>query len=326
MSFPVVKELTQFEEKPDLYICAMGFEDRCLGSNKKLGEMDFRTKSSFIVRYNVYTSENEASLNIFQETIKNFSDDFSYIQYEAGKTRTEFYSQFQKAIKNLGFKPENIVVNITGMTNHALIILVDYALENSIKTSIIYTEPTTYGTQLKSPSSFTSGVEDIFTLPKFSGATLPSYVTLLIMTMGYDLTRPRGIISEIQPTEKVGVMTSPNLEVMNEHFNNIKKEHESLFGKENITVLSIFDYKKAIEFFEETRRKFVEEYNIIVALNGSKLLAVAVLLFLKKYPDIQLILSTPTKYHPDRYSKGVGRTFITEIEKSWLEQFLNNNS
>lgn len=48
-----------------------------------------------------------------------------------------------------------------------------------------------------------------FSLSEFSGATLPGYPTLLVVTMGYDLTRPRDIISELQPTNKIGIMTSP---------------------------------------------------------------------------------------------------------------------
>lgn len=323
-NFPIIKEITNFDEKADLYICVMGFEDRCLGSNKRLSDTNFKSKQTLILMYDVYKINNETNRDEFEKTVKKFSDKVSYVNYKTGKARNEFLTQFKNEINRLESSPKSIAINITGMTNHSLISLVNFALDNTKNTRIIYTEPATYGTQLKSPSSFTSGVDDIFTLPDFSGATLPGYSTLLLVTMGYDLTRPRGIISELQPTDKIGIMTLPNLKVMNEQFNRIKKEHEVLFGNDHMEILSIFDYDAAIKCLEKIREKYVQSHNIIVSLNGSKLIAIAVLLFLKKYRDIQLILSTPVKYHPDRYSKGVGRTFIIDIQNEWFKKFISN--
>lgn len=109
---------------------------------------------------------------------------------------------------------------------------------------------------------------------------------------------------------------------MNDPFNKIKNEHELLFGKNNLEILSIFDCESIIKCLERIRQKYVQSHNIIIALTGSKLLVTSVLLFLKKYKDIQLILSTPVTYHPDRYSKGIGRTFTSDIETDWFKKFL----
>jgi len=321
-NYPVVEEVKNFDEKIDLYICVMGFEDRCLGSNKKLSDNNFKSKQTIIIKYDVYKNENEANRDEFEDVIAKFSDKFSFIKYKTGKSRNEFLTEFKNEIAKLKFVPNSISINITGMTNHSIISLIDFALDAAKVTKIIYTEPQTYTTQLRNSTSFTSGVEDIFTLPNFSGATLPGYPTLLVVTMGYDLTRPRGIISELQPTNKIGIMTSPNLKIMNDPFNKIKNEHELLFGKNNLEILSIFDYESIIKCLERIRQKHVQSHNIIIALTGSKLLAISVLLFLKKYKDIQLILSTPVTYHPDRYSKGIGRTFMSDIEADWFKKFL----
>lgn len=321
-NYPVVEEVKNFDEKIDLYICVMGFEDRCLGSNKKLSDNNFKSKQTIIIKYDVYENENEANRDEFEDEIAKFSDKFSFINYKTGKSRNEFLTEFKNEIAKLKFVPNSISINITGMTNHSIISLIDFALDAAKVTKIIYTEPQTYATQLRNSTSFTSGVEDIFTLPNFSGATLPGYPTLLVVTMGYDLTRPRGIISELQPTNKIGIMTSPNLKIMNDSFNKIKNEHELLFGKNNLEILSIFDYESTIKCLERIRQKHVQSHNIIIALTGSKLLAISVLLFLKKYKDIQLILSTPVTYHPDRYSKGIGRTFMSDIESDWFKKFL----
>ena len=321
-NYPVVEEVKNFDEKIDLYICVMGFEDRCLGSNKKLSDNNFKSKQTIIIKYDVYKNENEANRDEFEDVIAKFSDKFSFINYKTGKSRNEFLTEFKNEIAKLKFVPNSISINITGMTNHSIISLIDFALDAAKVTKIIYTEPQTYTTQLRNSTSFTSGVEDIFTLPNFSGATLPGYPTLLVVTMGYDLTRPRGIISELQPTNKIGIMTSPNLKIMNDPFNKIKNEHELLFGKNNLEILSIFDYESIIKCLERIRQKHVQSHNIIIALTGSKLLAISVLLFLKKYKDIQLILSTPVTYHPDRYSKGIGRTFMSDIEADWFKKFL----
>ena len=53
-------------------------------------------------------------------------------------------------------------------------------------------------------------------------------------------------------------------------------------------------------------KKYSENSNITIAPLGSKLQTLAIFLFAKEYPDIQLLFSLPKEWNPKRYSNGTG--------------------
>lgn len=324
IEYPEVRQIRKFADVDDLYVCAMGFEDRSLGSNKDLAKFGYNAKNGLVLVYDVYRNENERNKEEFDDAVSNLCAKHRYMTYTT-HDREAFTLKFKKWFKYVSRrrKVKSITVNISSLTKHALVWLVNFALENAERVQVIYTSPTDYMTQIEDERSFVSGVNKIFTLPEFSGAVLPGYSSLLVVFLGYDLVRPRGIFQQLQPSKKIGITTIPTTEHIRSIFDKIKSEHVKYFGpNDEFIECSIFDFKCVIQNLEQVREKHIETSNISIALTGSKLQTIAALVFAKKYKDVQLILSTPLEYHPSRYSIGVDKTWKLELSKTWLDRFM----
>ena len=188
------------------------------------------------------------------------------------------------------------------------------------KIRIVYTQPKQYGDQNK-PYNITSGIGKTFTLSGFTGEFLPGYSSLLIIFLGYDYNRAKGIYEYIQPNRKVGILPTNMDSSKNNH--DIYNKHKRYFinNDEIIYKYSIFEFGEVIKELEKIREENIKNTNIIIALNGSKLHSLAALLFAKKYSDVQIIMSYPKDYHPDNFSHGGKHTFEIIFDKTWIKNF-----
>ena len=322
-SYPKYSTIKKFVDQEDLYICALGFEDRSLGSNMALKKNRFKTKKTLIIEYDSHVLNNEKNKQQLEKIWHDFSDDVQYVKH-VSDNRAQSIKNLLDALKLLTL--ENVTINISSFKTHVQAWLLNYAFDNFKSTKIIYSEPVDYGDQSRSENAYASGVKEIFTMPEFSGAILPGYSSLLVIFLGYDFVRAGGTYEHVQPSKKIGIMGKPNTLGLKNRFQEIKQNHKLNFGSfDQIEEWSIFDLKSLIGRLNEIRSNNIEKNNITFALNGSKLHSIAAILFARKFKDIQIVMSTPISYFPENFSRGVNRTFELIITKEWLDEFHQNN-
>ena len=325
INYPQFKKLPKFTDVDDLYICAMGFEDRSLGSNQHLLENNFRAKKTLAIKYDSYVKENEKYKNELESIWNKFSETISYVVYTTN-SRNDAVKNLRKELESYGLPLNSVTVNITSFKTHIQLWLLNFILDNAKKVRVVYTEPEGYGNQLESDTAFSSGVKEIFTMSEFSGAILPGYSTLLVIFLGYDFVRARGTYEQIQPSKKIGILAEPNTENLQEHYTEMETRHRISFASsDSIVKFSIFDLESVINGLDVIRVKHIESSNICIAVNGSKLHTISAMLFAKKFKDVQIVVSTPIAYYPNNYSFGVGRTFELNVDKIWITNFTQND-
>ena len=316
--------LQHFDTIDDLYITSTGFEERNLGSTKKLLKNNFKTKTTIVVRYENYVNENENDLSILTDVWNSFSDEIRFVNYSADDRNTGI-KNFKQIFSDFNLEQCNVTINISSFKTHVFVWMVNFLSDHCKNVRIVYTEPEGYDSQLENEHAFSSGVHDIFTMPEFSGAILPGYSTLLIAFLGYDFIRTRGVYDQIQPSKKIGIIATPNTKTLEKYFPILKSNHNKSFSKDDkLLTFPIFALSDLIKYLEKIRSEYIETSNISLALNGSKLHTLAAILFAKKYQDVQLIISTPLAYYPNNYSFGTGRTFQIDLSKSWVKKFIEN--
>ena len=322
INYPKITFLKNITYHTDLYICAMGFEDRSLISNKKLKCNDFKTKHTLCIKYAEYEHENELRKEDHEKIWNAFSDNFEYIEYDR-KKRIDEINKLYKKLESLKTSTNHITINISSLHTYLQIWILNYAFINYNKIHIIYTQAKEYADQTQQ-DSYTSGIDEIFTMSEFSGAFLPGYSSLLIAFLGYDFNRANSIDEYVEAYKKIGIMPS---EMKNSKSGkNLCDKHVRNFNSnESLSYFSIFDFKKTITRLERIRIENVESTNITIALNGSKLHSIFALLFVKKYQDVQLLMSTPLFYHPHKFSFGVKDTFELTLDKNWIENFCDSS-
>lgn len=325
INYPIITEIVDFTDYSDLYLCAIGFEDRSLASNKQLLQMNFKTKKSILLQYDEYKKENEEKKSELENVVRSFSDDFTILKYSLSDTAYNENS-FRTMLSTFNLPLQSVTINISSFTTHALMFIVNSLIDIANNVRIIYTEPEGYSNQLNNSNAFSSGVKEIFTLSEFYGASLPGYLSLLVIFLGYDFIRARGIYQQIQPSKKIGIMATPNTPNLEQIFIDMQKEHKKSFSStDEIRLYSIFNLKELLDGLENIRRDNIETCNISIALNGSKLHHVGALLFARKFKDVQLIISTPSEYFPKSYSYGSRRTFEFVISREFISEYENNN-
>ena len=320
INYPKLIPLKNFTYSTDMYICAMGFEDRSLISNENLAHNNFKTKHTLCIKYNEYENENEFHKNDLEKIWNVFSNNFEYIDYDR-KNRINETNKLYKKLESLKNNTNSITINISSLHTYLQIWILNYAFNNYNKIHIIYTQAKEYADQTQR-DSYTSGIDEIFTMSEFSGAFLPGYSSLLIAFLGYDFNRANSIDEHVESFKKIGILPS---EMLNSESGKILcDKHKYNFNDgESLSYISIFDFEKMIHELEKIRIKNIENSNITIALNGSKLHSLFALLFVKKYQDIQLLMSSPLFYHPRRFSFGSINTFELILDKHWLKNFCN---
>jgi hypothetical protein len=179
---------------------------------------------------------------------------------------------------------------------------------------IIYTEAREYYPK-EPPQAFdeeylSAGVKKVLTLPNFSGIYTPGYSPLLIILLGFEPIRARGILNLFQPSRKIGITGIPSRADLNWRRDLARDMYSNFFGDQDRMIeCSEFVYTECYNLLEELYKEYAQTNNITVAPLGSKMQTLAVLLFLEKHPDVQLLLSIPIKYDPRRYSEGIGESY-----------------
>ncbi len=317
-NFPEFLKMNKFSGRQDLYICALGFEDRSLGSNKELLSSNFKAKTSLIIEYDTYVEENERDKYKLEKIWASFSDKTVYERY-SHKNRHDTILKIKQKIIDL--EHNTVTVNISSFKTHLQVELINLLLDITNKLTIIYTEPDRYGNQKDDTSTISSGIDEIFTTREFSGALLPGYSSILVTFLRHDFARANSIYDHIQPSKKISILPSDN-DTFDRHLK-VKELHSQLLNSSDVVEeFPIFCLDKLVKYLIDIREKYVETSNISIALNGNKLHALACIIFAKKFLDIQLIMPTPTTYHPNNCSFGVGDTYKIIITHDWFTTYL----
>lgn len=208
-----------------------------------------------------------------------------------------------------------MLVDISSFKTTAIIQILELLLSlNLKKLKIIYTEAKEYYPKNRVDTlqgeHLSLGLRKITSLKDFYGYHTPGYSHLLIIILGLEPIRSRGVFNLIQPSKKIGVIGNPSRMDLKWRLDLAKNMYQNFFGdKDEYIVLSEFNYKEVLTSLEILYDKYYQNNNITLTPLGSKMQTIAVLLYLLNHPDIQLLISIPIKYDPKKYSEGIGEKF-----------------
>ncbi|MEW6104162.1 MAG: hypothetical protein AB1630_10205 [bacterium] len=329
-NLPSIDELSLQHRNDGLFICAMGFEDRCTTGLAKLEKLGYICENVIMLQYDVNQDENKRNQKKLEKILKNISKTpfiiSKYFVTDPFKSKNEFINALNIATKQSHIY--SITVDITSFNSASIIQIFDLLLQQTQKTlkqiRIIYTEAKTYfpsKKDVKMPKEvyLSSGVKEIITLPRFNGIFYPGYSILLIIFLGFDPIRARGAINFLQPSRKIGIIGEPPRKSRKWRADEAKKRNIKIFDEmDNILQLSTFDYKQTMLELNKLYREFSSSSNIAICPLGSKLQTVGVFLFARNHPDVKLLFPIPVEFHPKRYSKGYIKTWQIVFDKDYF--------
>jgi len=278
-----------------------------------------------VLEYDVHQEDNKINLKEVNELLSKItSRQLKYLKYLTSGIRDSFRESCSLFEEINHVTPiRQVSIDISSFSTSALIQVLDYFLFKSDfkQIRIIYTEAIEYYPKMAPQASdeeyLSAGVKKVLTLPNFSGIYTPGYSPLLIILLGFEPIRARGILNLFQPSKKIGIIGIPSRPDLGWRRDLAKEMYRNFFGDQDRMVeCPEFDYRKAYDALEELYDEFIQTNNITIAPLGSKMQTLAVLLFLEKHPDVQLLVSIPIRYDPRRYSEGIGQSYQIRFKLS----------
>ena len=198
------------QQKDDLFLCALGFEDRCLEIPRKLMEMcQYKSVESVVFEYSTNREDNEFNRDELVSILRNFSSDKNVIPFQCDSE--DFSEQFRQFINRLCRQTPNprITFDISVCSSILLLTVLKIFLEFDIQLRIVYSEAEIYHPTKEEIESnidkwtkeeelgLTRGVADVFISKEHPGNNPDGQPTAIIVFATFKPERTRRIISYI---------------------------------------------------------------------------------------------------------------------------------
>lgn len=325
-SLPGLQPLTYRRAEPeDIFVCALGFEDRCLSAPERLVEMGYRARHALCLRYNPEYEENLRNLKPLSQHLRRITDKSpATCSYDwAGPLVSR--RALEGAWNDLfGLeKVQSATLDTSSLTTMGIVQTLDFLCVRVETLRVLYTEyESRHPLERSEPveaeeEAGTSGVRTILTVPGFGGLFSPGYSPLLVVFLTFESARLRGIFRRFQPASRTGIVGIPRSQPFKWWATRLREKFSRRV--EQIVKVSSFDYRDVLTLLETIYGSESPTHNITVAPTGSKMQTIGTFLHGKRHPDVQLLFAIPISWDPERYSKGCGETWQVTFQSDDLQ-------
>lgn len=331
---PEVKSIDRLSYlKDDLFICALGFEPRCLSGVKKLDSNRYRTKKAIYFRYTAQDRENTKNLPDLKEYLNKVTNN-NVEKYRFDRFHSnESFVKFKEKIKSMMKNDENlrVTIDVTSMTNTLITQILHFFLKKRIKFRIIYTEADIYHPTEEEFVEYIKKIEEGGQITQLLGQEIGTNIILdglegehhlgcppvLLIFVSFDYFRVQAALDFLKPPEFVIVLGEPPKKERKWRL----KAQEELYrqlpvGIKNFRNITTFNYKDVFESLEKIYSNYEYSHNFCISPLGSKLQTIGITLFSLLHLDVQLIFPVPKEYVVEKYSKGAGDIWTMEFDNS----------
>ncbi len=309
------------EKEYDIFICALGFEDRCVEIPKKLADIDsFKCKHAYYFEYPTNKDDNEKNETDLLEALTKFSSKYEPIKYYDKHITRELREKLIQITK-LSNKPK-IIFDISSCSSFLILSTLKVLLEFDVSLNIVYSEAEVYHPTnkeyLEDPGKWTTedfglshGVDDIFANPEYCG-TPKERPNIVIVFPAFKRERTRKIIIDIDDSLSFNdekrvywLVGKPYMVVdIQKRRMGIIREINEIEIKNNYREVCTLDYKETLRNLDQLYEKCYLDSHLNISAQGSKMQSVGMAIFAYIRPDISIYHAIPKKYNPTKYTDG----------------------
>ena len=307
--------LTVRDGKPDdLFIVCASYEPRTIAIAESLAP-EYRTKKGIIYVNKEFLEGQEGNItnsNIerLREILKKHSDKVDVVEGSWLDAKVQLYS-LREALKGNDeeLSEATITLDITTFNREALLTLMALLRAYYPKTElrILYVSPASQDDWLS------RGFRMIRNVMGFPGIQRSSRPTVLILLSGFEQERASKIIDELEPTIVwLGVGIPPTDP---KHLERNLKEQKLILSRQEVQKFCFpaDNIMGCCKGLENIAKKYLKNYNIVLAPMSTKLSTIAAFLTAEKYTEIQITYCIPGEYNLSNYTRGEDTIFIDTI-------------
>ena len=306
----------------DLFLCALGFEPRCLNLPGSLKDAGYTARRAVYFRYATNLDDNSVNLPALESHLCTISSKVEMMDADTTDFPNKLRSLLELTMSEAQEQPPRITLDISVTANRLLLRCVNVLLEYDVCLRIIYSEAAIYhpteSEYSQEPSKWGSddelglerGVNEVFHSIDHPGHGLDPLPDFVILFPSFKSERSKAVVSFVDPAllastsgKVVWLLGVPHLDEDLWRLDTMK-DINRIGDTDNQYEVSTFDYKETMQILERLYTKKSEEHTITVSPLGSKLQALGTALFCYIHPDVRVIFSTPKEYNAAQYSDG----------------------
>ena len=317
-------------QKDAMFICALGFEDRCPLIPRRIAEnTTYKCDEAIYFEYSTNREDNEINREELVESLEDFATLVTPMQCDS----EEFSDTLRQMFRRLCNKETHpsITLDISVCASKSQLIVLKIIFEFDIKLRIVYSEADIYHPTSEEieknldkwireeKSGLTRGVGSVFTSREHPGYNPDAQPEAIIAFATFKPERTRSIISFIDETlrEKpedrvVWIIGVPHLKEDYWRIDILRDINEIPEDLPSFNV-STFDYKDTLKTLDKIYKKYSYEYHFNISPLGSKMQSLGINLFHYIRPDVTIVFAPPKEYYANRYSEGCKGIWIIDF-------------
>lgn len=315
-------------EEHNIFMCALGFEERCLTIPERLADGgNFKCKQAIYFEYATNVEANAVNRPRLIRAFQKFSDSYDLVSCD----EEDFTKRLRELLRQKAPSDHKlkIVFDISSCSSKLLLLAIKVLFEFDVNFQIVYSEAATYHPTCeefeKAPEKWTTeegfgiakGVGKVIPSPEHPGNRRDKLPEVIIAFLTFKPERTNAIIMDIDESllmkpgkSIIWIIGDPHMD------DETKKKRKDMIRKINKIPkdapsyeISTFNYKKTIEILEQIYKSRETKFHINISALGAKMQSLGIGLFWYVKQDISIYFAIPKEYNPSQYSEGCNATW-----------------
>jgi hypothetical protein len=304
----------------DLYIEAMGFEERTAEAAAGLASMRVKVHNVILLEFDTYYEANEKRRERYQEMVKKLTGGQAHRPLNApvGVPDNSFPDRLKSVLRTLaGSGSPRILFDCSSCPSLILSETLSVLLNHVCDLTIFYSEAAEYspalsewesgklkpsGTSIEGPFA---GVRFVAKPPVLQADDIGERPVLLVLFPTFNTERTDGVLAELDPAARIWLFGEPHDLSVNSYRIEMAKAFAApiMYPGDPWSVLSTFDYRRSLLALAGIYADHRFAYRIAVMPHGSKMQTLGASLFAAVH-EVSSVFALPKTYDTERYSKG----------------------
>jgi hypothetical protein len=305
-----------------LFLCALGFESRCLTMPRTLAESKWTTSRCIYFEFATNRDDNEANRAELLSYLSTLSNRVEPMEADGEAFAASLRKAIRAVVDSSAPLLPLVVFDMSVTSNRILMRAMKVLLEFDIQLTLLYAEAAIYHPTLQEYKDAKAkvearqnvwldrGVSDVETSQEYPGYHVDQLPDCVMVIPGFNRDRVRAVIHKIDPTltrpaeqKLLWLVGIPHLSENHWRIEMMRELHELTPEVQQFQV-STFEYKETLRTLETLYQERVNDFRFTITPMGSKLQALGCSLFCNLHPDVRAMFSVPERYNAVNFSEG----------------------
>ena len=306
----------------DLFLCALGFEPRCLTLPSRLENAGYKAKVARYFKYGTNLKDNAANLRDLERNLERMATDVSPIEADTPDLPERFREVLEVVTNGVKDSAPSVTLDVSVTANRLLLRCIKVLLEYNVQLRIVYSEAEIYHPTKEAyegeaarwakeeGAGLERGVGEVMASIDHSGDALDGLPDSVILIPSLKADRSKAVVSFVDPSllqslgdRVIWLVGVPHLEKDKWRLEAMKRINGIDEDTRHFEV-STFDYKETLQCLENLHAELADGSTLTLSPLGSKMQALGAALFCYMHRDVRVVLASPKEYNAEQYSKG----------------------